>query len=564
MPQIATKNAAIYFEPEAYVLDGPKLMGRQSAGNAFLRAAVYGREGETLMGYGPRKASADVLAKIVSEIDPEAKTGWIMPTRFEQMAAHGTLFVPGPTLADAARLRLRAGPAAYSLTGVTHTTASHSAMDALGALVSAPLMPWDALICTSQAVHATTQRVMEAESGYLSWRLQTPLRGPLPELPVIPLGVHCRDFEFSDRERREARAALGCQDGEVVALFVGRLSFHAKAHPHAMYVGLNEAAKRSGNKVALIQCGWFANDAIASAFKQGAATYAPRVRSLFTDGRNEAARRQSWAAADVFVTLSDNVQETFGLAPIEAMAAGLPVVASDWDGYRDTVRDGVEGFLIATAMPAPGHGAAFAQAHESEELNYDKYIGAVCRMISVDLDALTGRLTELVASAELRQRLGHAGRQRARKDFDWAHIFQRYQDLWSRLAERRAVAHRDASMAKWIAAAPRVAPARLDPFTAFAEYPTLAIAPDTELSLVPGRGLTAYKDLTGAFLFGYEPETLPRVELVAALIEAMEAGATTPRLIAQRLSAGEGAIILAAAILIKMGVMRIGAHQGAP
>ena len=41
------------------------------------------------------------------------------------------------------------------------------------------------------------------------------------------------------------------------------------------------------------------------------------------------------------MSLADNIQETFGLTPVEAMAAGLPCVMSDWDGYRDTVRDGV-------------------------------------------------------------------------------------------------------------------------------------------------------------------------------------------------------------------------------
>ena len=46
-----------------------------------------------------------------------------------------------------------------------------------------------------------------------------------------------------------------------------------------------------------------------------------------------------WAAADVFLSLVDNIQETFGITPLEAMAAGLPVVASDWDGYRYTMRD---------------------------------------------------------------------------------------------------------------------------------------------------------------------------------------------------------------------------------
>ena len=34
------------------------------------------------------------------------------------------------------------------------------------------------------------------------------------------------------------------------------------------------------------------------------------------------------------------------------MAAGIPVVVSDWDGYRYTVTDGVEGFLIPTLAPS--------------------------------------------------------------------------------------------------------------------------------------------------------------------------------------------------------------------
>ena len=69
------------------------------------------------------------------------------------------------------------------------------------------------------------------------------------------------------------------------------------------------------------------------------------------------ARTLRWCAAAgrrriCFLSLVDNPQETFGLAPVEAMAAGVPVVVSDWDGYRYTVSDGVEGFLIPTLAPA--------------------------------------------------------------------------------------------------------------------------------------------------------------------------------------------------------------------
>lgn len=47
-----------------------------------------------------------------------------------------TLYLPGPGLDTAARLRLRAGVASYSLVGVTHTTAPHSAMDSITGLLT--------------------------------------------------------------------------------------------------------------------------------------------------------------------------------------------------------------------------------------------------------------------------------------------------------------------------------------------------------------------------------------------------------------------------------------------
>jgi glycosyltransferase involved in cell wall biosynthesis len=49
-------------------------------------------------------------------------------------------------------------------------------------------------------------------------------------------------------------------------------------------------------------------------------------------------------AADLFAFAS--VTETQGLVTLEAMAAGLPVVAVDGSGTRDIVENGVQGFLV--------------------------------------------------------------------------------------------------------------------------------------------------------------------------------------------------------------------------
>jgi glycosyltransferase involved in cell wall biosynthesis len=123
-------------------------------------------------------------------------------------------------------------------------------------------------------------------------------------------------------------------------------------------------------------------------FRDGAAQFCPDVRVAFADGHDAEVRRDSWAAADIFISLADNIQETFGLTPIEAMASGLPVVVTDWDGYKDTVRDGIVGFRLATWMPRPGQGDDFAYRYESQVINYDMYCGLTASTISLDMDML--------------------------------------------------------------------------------------------------------------------------------------------------------------------------------
>jgi hypothetical protein len=368
---------------------------------------------------------------------------------------------------------------------------------------------------------------------------------------VIPLGVHCRDFEFSDAERRAARDSLGIAADEVVALFVGRLSFHAKAHPHAMYAGLQEAARRTGRRVTLLQCGWFANAPIEEAFRSGAAEACPDVRCEFTDGRDEKARRASWAAADIFVSLSDNIQETFGLTPIEAMAAGLPVVVTDWDGYKDTVRDGVDGFRIATWMPPAGAGERLAWAHEVEVDSYDVYCGMACQLVAVDAAMLAERLAPLVGDAALRKRMGASGRARAREVYDWAVVYREYQALWAQLDECRPRGG--------ASGAPRASPARLDPFLTFGHYATHRILPATRVMRRDGASAEAYAQLARTPLFSYASRELPTPEMFARVISAIGPGGSTVEAVAS--AGGSTAVEMSRvlAVLAKMGFVELAA-----
>lgn len=250
-------------------------------------------------------------------------------------------------------------------------------MDAIADLIVGPVQPWDAVICTSTAVKANLTCLLQAQADYLQNRLGI-TKLVLPQLPVIPLGIHTDDFVFSADQKITARTRLQVADNTLVVLFVGRLSFHAKAHPLAMYQALQAAVVETGKDVVLLECGWHANEHIQKAFAEAARVACPGVRVITLDGRTPEDRLTAWAAADIFCSLADNIQETFGIVPLEAMAASLPVVVSDWDGYKDTVRDNVDGFRIPTLMPQAGLAGDLALRHALEVDTYDMYCGYTC------------------------------------------------------------------------------------------------------------------------------------------------------------------------------------------
>jgi glycosyltransferase involved in cell wall biosynthesis len=551
MPVIPEIDPAILFEPDGYSMNGQKVMGRQSAGNGFLRAAVHGARGRPLYGYTPRQASAQAWVKTVQEISPKAKAEWAPPWRPDLLQRARHLYVPGPAIGPFAHLRLRTGVSAWSITGVTHTLASHAALDAMASLVDEPLMPWDALVCTSSAAVTLVRGVMESRLDYLRWRFGQPVRPGLPQLPVIPLGVHCDDFASPPGAREAARRALGLADDEVVALFMGRLAFHAKAHPHAMYAGMQAAARASGKRLVLIQCGLFPNEGTERAYRAGT-SHCPDVRCLFIHGQDEAARRHCWAGADFFISLSDNIQETFGLTPVEAMAAGLPVVVTDWDGYKDTVRDGVDGFRVPTWQAPAGSGEGLARAYEEGRDSYDMHCGYACMHVAPDHERLAQAIAALATDRELRLRMGNAAREHARSSFDWPVVYSAYRAMWARLDDLRAAAP--------AAATPGRHPARPDPFAAFAHYPSHAIVAATGISLVAS-GPEAFEQLKKELLFHPLAQAFPPSETVARAFALLGAGPIDVQTLSAKLN--EPWLVTARwlAPLAKMGLVRLHAAR---
>ena len=243
-----------------------------------------------------------------------------------------------------------------------------------------------------------------------------------------------------------------------------------------MCIALQKAAQRCGRRLLFVMAGGF-GESDHRCHQEAALFHAPDVPVHFLDGKNPEVVRCCWAAADLFLSLVDNPQETFGLAPVEAMAAGLPVVVSDWDGYRYTVSDGVEGFRVPTLAPAHAwQGEELALQHDHGLLGYQDYVGAVAQHVAVDTDAAAAAIVRLAEDPALRERMGEAGRRTVQQRFDWPVVARLHHQLYAELAELRCAGQEHFGLEAQH-------PLRGDPFRDFAAFATSCLGPETELRL---------------------------------------------------------------------------------
>jgi starch synthase len=483
-------HAALQYSQESFDTRVGEMMGRRMAGETFLKAWIEHAGADPLTAWAHARNDAKAFETHARELGATAPIAIGSVDDFAPLTEAGTLWLGDPALARHAWERRWFRQDAWSIVGITHTISSHAAGDRLTELLTAPIQPWDALICTSRAVRNVVRTLLEEHGAFLAARLgATACTGP--ELPVIPLGVDTASFAPDPAQRARWRSELGIGADDIAVLQFGRMAFHLKAHPQPLYLALRQAAEISGRRLHLILAGLPINPGQGEVFRHLAAAFSDTIITHFVDGaRADAGSVRS--AADIFTLLSDYIQESFGLAPVEAMAAGLPVVGSDWDGLRDTIVPDVTGILIDSFLPQRGTGDLLARRHAFGLDNYHVYIGSVAQITAIDVGQAARAFAALAADPELRQRMGAAGRARAQSLFDWKPVIGAYRGLIDQLAAIRARATERAPRGDRPAN-----PARIDPCHLFGAYPTARLDRSTRLVAT---GLThSVKDIQGGF-----------------------------------------------------------------
>ena len=360
----------------------------------------------------------------------------------------------------------------------------------------------DSLICTSWAARTATERLIAsiAERIARDHGVALAYRG---RLDVLPLGVDTE--RFSPAPKSEIRRMVGLPQEAFLIGWIGRLSMADKADLLPLVTVFARLVRaNAGRELGLVIAGSGERSA-SKMIMHHASTLGVAESIHMIDPLPPESRHAAYAALDVFVSPAENIQETFGITPIEAMASGVPQVVADWDGYRDTVVNGETGFLIPTAWSDDdGDATAWAALGDAEDF-VDHLL--LAQATSVDLGVFEQALQLLLDDDALRARMSEASRRRALAIYAWPRIIARYESLWTELVAEAA--HTTWSRARDADyAAPRFV-------EAFGHYATRLLTAETVVSLTAaGRTVLEGEEKLPAYLVPtrlWSPATFARV-----------------------------------------------------
>ncbi len=209
----------------------------------------------------------------------------------------------------------------------------------------------------------------------------------------VPNGVDIKRFTSPAKpaEISALRHKWGVKPAERVVLFVGRvhqskgLSFLVQAMTRLPRVRLVIVGKDAG---------------YASTVARLAKEYGVFQRLVLAGSVSEDMLPAVFQSADVFAMPSE--MEGFGLAIVEAMASGLPVVASDRGAIPSLVRNGSTGFVVP-----------YGEVH-----------------------ALVEKIEYILSHPSVAKKYGDAGRLRALQDYSWDHVVDLLELIYRRVAIR--------------------------------------------------------------------------------------------------------------------------------
>ncbi len=328
-----------------------------------------------------------------------------------------------------ARLRNKYSRQIFPITSLTHSLSYQDYPASFLRHLWPGTTPRDCVVCSSSCGKEVLSRYYE----YLRTSYSLPGNFYSPRLEHIPLGVDWEKYaSVNPKLRAKARNSLDLGEKSVCVTALGRIAHYSKMDMVPFIRALQICLTHSPGLediVLVLAGGTEEGQEVRHSLLNLAANAGINLR-IFPDP-SEGEKLEILAASDIFVSPADNYQETFGLTLLEAGAAKLPVVAADFNGYRDLVEHGNTGMLVRTLGPEES-----GLVNDLAPLLPDSQSHLLlAQNICLDMQDMVSCLETLLHNEGLRREMGEKGR-RASRDYDWARIIERYTALWDFLWEK--------------------------------------------------------------------------------------------------------------------------------
>lgn len=408
-------------------VEGGPVLGRKVANAGFLRALLEADPFAEYHFFLPDRQSGEALESFVRSAVPSMAArvrilprtllpGHLASTRYHAFHLSDCLTSQG----FLAALRNRVAANVFPVTGVTHSLSYARYGQHFAQHVWAGATRRDCIVATSTAGAAVVREELAA--------LSEALPASLPQVAVVPLGVWCGEFAAP-----QAGPPAAVPDSRTVFLVPGRISPYSKMDLLPLLRAF-QRLRQGGTDLGGV-CLVLAGNPDEGASLPGTLTNLAAnigLELIVVRCPDDATKKALLHRADAVVSLADNPQETFGLTILEAAAAGKPVIASDYDGYRDLVVHGRTGLLASTLDSGEVDDVSLLAP-----LLYDSaYHLWLAQDVAVDVGELAGHLRVMLQQGA-REEMGRAAREHAR-GFDWPAIIGRYVELWERLGAEPA------------------------------------------------------------------------------------------------------------------------------
>ena len=426
-------QSKIWATLDPFVESGP-ILGRKVANTSFLKALFKTDPFDAYHFFLPDLHSISLLKNFIHQHFPTLSGKIAIYLRlhildalqkYDYFCFHLSDCINYP--ASLARLRNKYSLKIFPVTSMIHSLSYHHYSLYFFRHLWPGCTKRDAIVCSSDS----GKQVIQKYYNHLHTSYFLNRNFKMPDLYTIPLGIFTDELHpLSLTDKIMIRQELNLAQDRISLVFLGRISHYSKMDFLPLLRAMQEVFTAGVKKedIILILAGWV----------DEREDFLPSLKNLCQNigltikifpRPDEVLKNKILAQGDIFVSLADNYQETFGLTVLEAQAMGLPVIVSDFNGYKELVQNHKSGFLIPT-YGSPSQ----AWLCDLAPLIFDNQSHLLmAQNVAVDIPSLVKQLLTLIQNKSLRIKMGEFASLFVRQQFDWTKIIFSYLNLWENL-----------------------------------------------------------------------------------------------------------------------------------